>query len=966
VNAPLRSSSSVTSRGARVAALALGSLAAGCAAPAPGGAPHTAGLAASSPPVRDWALPAERQLGPLRALTLGGENAEAYWAWAGDQLILQARPAGDGCDRIFRMPVPPAGEPRPVPVSSGRGATTCSYFLPGDKEVIFASTEGGAPECPPRPDHSQGYVWALYPSYDIYRANADGSAARRLTTTPGYDAEGTVCGKDGSIVFTSVRDGDIDLYRMDADGKNVRRLTSGVGYDGGAFFNADCTRIVWRASRPKPGPELDDYKRLLAQNLVRPSKLELYVANADGSDAMQVTYLDAASFGPAWEPGGQRLVFASNYGDPRGREFDIWAIDVAGTRLERITAAPGFDGFPLFSPDGRRLAFSSNRATPPGAHDTNVFVTEWRNQLIVPTEVLVADRVLADVRWLADPAREGRGVGTAGLAAAGAYIEERFRALGLQPAGDGGTFRQEFAVRTGLAIDTSTRLLLDGTPVANDAFVPAGFSGNGQVKAPLVLAGYGVRDTASGTDDYAHLDVRGKVVVVRRFAPESAAFDTPERQRRAGDLRQKAWLAREHGARALVVVDLPARPANAAADWHAPDEAPLALPRPEGYGDAGLPVLLVKRAVMAPLLEKMEKLGKQPAVIADLNVVLTFKTQPAFNVVARLPAGAKPGATTPGATKGPSTIVVGAHYDHLGLGDHHSLAPDSHLPHLGADDNASGTAGVLEAARQLTARADSLPADVLFVTFSGEESGVLGSTHFTRTPPAGVKMANLRAMINLDMIGRLRDNRATVFGVASADEWSGLLAEACAGARVDCAPVEGGGLGPSDQMPFYAAGVPVVHFFTGTHGDYHKPSDSADKINAAGAGQIATAVAALATATAGRAQPLTFKQVAIPAPEGDVRSFNASLGTVPDYGGPPGGAPGVLLAGVRPGGAAEKAGLRRGDILIRLGLHPVGSVEDLMYALNASKPGETVTAVVRREGHELRLPVTFQEGHRQK
>ena len=254
-------------------------------------------------------------------------DAEAYWSWAGDQLILQARPPGAACDRIFRMPLhlapPPLSATPPVPVSSGRGATTCSYFLPGDREVIFASTEGGDAACPPRPDHSKGYVWALHPTYDIYRANADGSAARRLTSTPG--AEGTVCARDGSIVFTSVRDGDIDLYRMDADGGNVRRLTTEVGYDGGAFFNADCTRIVWRASRPRPGPELDDYRHLLAQNLVRPSKLELYVANADGSDPMQVTYLDAASFGPAWQPDGKRLIFASNHGAPRGREFDLWA-----------------------------------------------------------------------------------------------------------------------------------------------------------------------------------------------------------------------------------------------------------------------------------------------------------------------------------------------------------------------------------------------------------------------------------------------------------------------------------------------------------------------------------------------------------------------------------------------------------------------------------------------------------------
>ncbi|HVZ72840.1 MAG TPA: M28 family peptidase [Polyangia bacterium] len=946
MNAPLRNRSPFA---------LLFALASGCAAPA---TPPVATRPAA-PPARNWALPAEPHLANLRELTAGGENAEAYWAWGGDQLILQARAATASCDRIVRMPLrtPLTGDPNAmpvtVPVSDGKGATTCSYFLPGDEEVIFASTEGGGAACPPRPDHSQGYVWALYPDYDIYRANADGSGARRLTTTPGYDAEGTVCAKDGSIVFTSVRDGDIDLYRMDADGKNVRRLTTGVGYDGGAFFNSDCTKIVWRASRPKPGKELDDYKRLLAQNLVRPTKLELYVANADGSDATQVTYLDAASFGPAWQPGDKRLVFASNYGDPRGREFDIWAVDVQGTRLERITAAPGFDGFPLFSPDGKRLAFSSNRATPPGQHDTNVFLANWNVGEVKPAEELPADRVGADIRWLADPAREGRGVGTKGLAAAGAYVEERFRALGLEPAGDDGTFRQKLEVRTGLAIGPATHLKVDGAPVANDAFFPAGFSANGKVEAPLVLAGYGLGDDTGIPDDYAHLDVKGKIVVVRRFVPEHPALDTPEKQKRAGDLRQKAWRAREHGAKAMIIVDLPIKPLGAPATWKAPDEAALSKPRPEGYGDAGIPVVFAKRAAMEAVIAKLQKKDK---VTGDLEVALTFTTEPVFNVVARLPGTAT--------SKHKPTVVIGAHYDHLGFGDRHSLAPDSHLPHVGADDNASGTAGVLEAAHLLAGRARTLPADILFVAFSGEESGVLGSTQFTRTPPGGLAMSDVRAMLNMDMIGRLRDNQITVFGTASAAEWTSLLAPACEAARIGCTPVDGGGFGPSDHMPFYVAGAPVLHFFTGTHGDYHKPSDTADKINFAGAGQIAAAVASLAATVAGR--DLTFEKIAVPGPEGDVRSFNASLGTVPDYAGPPGGAPGVLLAGVRPGGPAEKAGLRHGDILVQLGLHKIASVEDLMFALNASKPGETVTAVVKRDGHEVRLPVTFTEGHRPK
>jgi hypothetical protein len=227
-------------------------------------------------------------------------------------------------------------------------------------------------------------------------------------------------------------------------------------------------------------------------------------------------------------------------------------------------------------------------------------------------------------------------------------------------------------------------------------------------------------------------------------------------------------------------------------------------------------------------------------------------------------------------------------------------------------------------------------------------------------------MSDVRAMINLDMVGRLRDNRATILGAASATEWPAMLRAACGAAGIDCAPSPDGGFGPSDQMPFYAAGVPVVHFFTGSHADYHKPSDSADRINAAGAAQIGTAVVALAMDVAARSDAFTFQRMTGPPAEGDARNFNASLGTIPDYAGPPGGAPGVLLAGVRGGAPAEKGGLRRGDILIKLGAHPIGGVEDLMYALNASKPGETVTAVVKRDGKELKLTVTFEEGRRGK
>jgi len=899
-------------------------LACGSSPPPAPGPPH---------PLPVTSRPDEPHLAELRQLTFGGENAEAYWSWAGDQLILQARKVEQGCDRIYRTrPFDPA--PTFVPVSNGEGATTCSFFLPGDQDVIFASTQLGGPACPPRPDHSKGYVWALYPTYDIFRAKADGSQLVRLTDTPGYDAEGTVCGKDGSIVFTSVRDGDIDLYRMDSDGKNVRRLTDTPGYDGGAFFNADCTKIVWRASRPK-GQDLEEFRALLAQNLVRPTKLELYVANADGSNAQQITYLDAASFAPYWHPSQKRIVFSSNFDGSSPREFDMWAIDVAGTRLERLTTAPGFDGFPMFSPDGKWLAFSSNRATPEGQHDTNVFLARWVESEPHFAET-AADRTLRDASWLADPAREGRGVGTKGLDAAGEYVEHALQAAGLAPAGTEG-YRLPFDATT--RVEGTATLTVGKQQVAAADVQALAFSSSGAVEAPLVDAGWGV--VADGRDDYAHVDVKGKIALVRRFVPDDPKLATAADRRRHGDLRRKAWLAREHGARGILVVDL--------ADKE--EEAHFPVLEPDVAGDAGIVAAIGARKALRPVVEALKK---HTRIVATLSVSLKPETARAFDVVARWPA--RPEGRLPG------VVVVGAHYDHLGFGGRDSLAPGEHVVHPGADDNASGAATLLEVGRLLGA-STALRRDVVLVAFSGEEMGTLGSLWFVKHPPSGVAPGDIVAMLNMDMVGRLRDNALQVFGTETATQWPDMLARACDGARVDCVRAPGGGFGASDHSPFYGAGVPVLHFFSGVHSDYHKPSDTPDKLNAAGMGQTARIVASLATELADREGRLDVQKVASPPPEGDMRRFGSSLGTVPDYGGPPRGQKGMLLAGVRPGGAADRAGLRRGDILVHLGEHAISGVEDLMYVLTESKPGTTMKATVVRDGKELVVDVTLTEAH---
>jgi len=317
--------------------------------------------------------PQESHFGQLKMLTDGGENAEAYFSFAGGDLIFQSTRPPHGCDQIFTMDLETAETSL---ASTGTGRTTCAYFLPGDEWIVYSSTHEASPECPPQPDHSRGYVWPIDPGYDIYRARPDGSELSKLTDVPGYDAEATVSPQGDRIVFTSMRDGDLDLYSMNLDGSDVQRLTDRIGYDGGPFYSPDGTKIVYRARHPSDPAEIEDYQALLADGLIRPSKLEIFVMDADGSNKRSITDLGVAAFGPFFHPSGEKIIFSSNFGDPKGREFDLWMVDLDGKNLERITFSEGFDGFPMWSPDGKTFVFCSNRHNSrPG--ETNVFVTEW-------------------------------------------------------------------------------------------------------------------------------------------------------------------------------------------------------------------------------------------------------------------------------------------------------------------------------------------------------------------------------------------------------------------------------------------------------------------------------------------------------------------------------------------------------------------------------------------------------------
>jgi len=319
------------------------------------------------------ALPEEKHLRNVRQITFGGENAEAYFSKDDKQLIFQSHEGEDTCDQIYLMDL--EGKNKRM-VSTGKGRTTCAYFFPNGKRILYSSTHVAGPNCPAPVDYSKGYVWKLHPEFDIFTAKPDGSDVKRLTNSPGYDAEATISRDGKKIVFNSLRSGDPEIYVMDANGKNVKQLTNEPGYDGGPFFSPDRKKIVYRAAHPETEAEKKDYQDLIQTSQLRPTRLEIYVMDADGSNKRQLTKAGAASFAPFFHPDGKRIIFASNLENPRGRNFDLYLINVDGTGLERVTYSPEFDSFPMWTSDGKKLVWASNRNAAKRG-DTNIFIADW-------------------------------------------------------------------------------------------------------------------------------------------------------------------------------------------------------------------------------------------------------------------------------------------------------------------------------------------------------------------------------------------------------------------------------------------------------------------------------------------------------------------------------------------------------------------------------------------------------------
>ena len=320
-------------------------------------------------------LPREQHLKNIRQLTFGGLNAEAYFSFDETKLIFQSTRDSFRCDQIFMMNV---NGSQVKLLSTGKGRTTCAYFLPDGAHFLYASTHLGGAECPPAPDRKKGYVWSLYPSYDIFIADTNGNIIRRLTETPGYDAEAVVSPQGDKIAFTSLRNGDLDIYTMNLDGSDVRQLTHEFGYDGGPFFSADGKKIVYRAYHPNTQSELNEYKDLLAEEKIKPMSLQIFVMDADGSHKVQITHNTSANFAPFIHPDGKHIIFASNMGDTSHSpmDFDLYVIGTDGNGLQSITFHQGFDGFPMFSRDAKKLVFSSSR-NGKSRYEINIFIADW-------------------------------------------------------------------------------------------------------------------------------------------------------------------------------------------------------------------------------------------------------------------------------------------------------------------------------------------------------------------------------------------------------------------------------------------------------------------------------------------------------------------------------------------------------------------------------------------------------------
>ena len=920
----------------------------------------------------------------------GRRSGEGYFSPDGSKLIFQSeREEGNPFYQMYVLDLITGETTR---VSPGAGKTTCGFFQPGTDRVIFASTHADPQSLAKQKTElefratgkQRRYAWDYDDTFEIYSAKQNGTDLVNLTSSPGYDAEGAFSPDGQQIVFCSLRaafplenlppeqraryEKDPswfgDIYIMNSDGSNVRRLTDAPGYDGGAFFSPDGQRIVWRHF---------EENGVIA---------DVWTMKTDGSDRRRVTDFKSMSWAPFYHPSGKYIIFTSN---KLGFEnFELFIIDANGEREPvRVTFTPGFDGLPVFSPDGQKLCWTSARTSDGKAQ---LFFADWNDEAARAALRAAPERsqtktghgtfspnitetdLREEVEWLADPARDGRMTGTAGAQASANWLADYFREAGLQ------SFSDKFAIpfqfnagervlpeKTRLEVGTNSSRTLRAK--LNQDFRPLPFSESGEASGEVVFAGYGLvapSDHGARYDSYAGLDVKDKIVLILRYVPENVEPARRAQLNRYAGLRYKAMLARERGAKAVLVATGPNSP-------HAGELVPLTSDFTNSA--SGIVAASINGKTADALLASSGKTLKALQTALDRENPHVKTTLQLPNVKARLACGVehlkKNDANvvayiepSPNSS-GNEYVLVGAHFDHLGHGGSSSLdrPGEENKIHPGADDNASGVAWVMEQAaslaRERTEHTEKFRRGIIFACWSGEEIGLIGSAAFCEHPP--VPLGKIVAYVNADMIGRMHDNKLTVQGAGSSHAWRRLIEKRNVAAGFNLTLQDDPYL-PTDTTSFYTKNVPVLNFFTGGHEDYHRPTDTADKLNYKDLARVTNFTRDIVLDLAQTAERPDLAKVERSASgSGGREMLRTYLGTIPDY---TTEVKGVKLSGVRGGSPAEKAGLRGGDVIVEFAGQRIANIYDYTYALDAAKIGKPVLMMVERDGKRVSITVT--------
>ncbi len=910
----------------------------------------------------------------------GKRSGEGYFSQDGTKIIFQSERLGDNpFYQIYTLDLETGDV---ALVSTGDGKTTCAYFQwGGGSKILYSSTHQDPKAKQKQKDEldfrnsgqKRRYSWDYDETMDIFAADQDGKSPKNLTNTLGYDAEGSYSPDGKKIAFCSIRDAynrkltpeeqkllEIDpsfygeIYIMDADGKNVKRLTNYGGYDGGPFFSPDGKRIVWRRFTPD-GMSAD-----------------IYTMNIDGTDVRRITEFKAMSWAPYYCPTQDYIIFASN--KLGFSNFELYIVDTAGLKEPvQITFTDGFDGLPVFSPDGSKLAWTSTR-TSGGA--SQLFLANWNHPAAVDalkkaplkgqgsgfTPAIKATEMQHKVEYLASDSLEGRMTGSKGIEAAASYISSQFKGIGLQPVGNLKDYKYafEFVANTKVNKEQSKfSITINGKRQYLDLFthwLPQSFSMNGKATGDVVFAGYGIKSadkSAVEYNSYNGLDVKGKVVLVFNGTPPYLSDDDEKELLRYATSRYKALVARELGAAAIVFVSEIENTYGSVHHENTPGNSGIvAVSINPSVADK---LLASNKLTVADLKSRYQEFNphiKNETALKDLKidleVVLDKVQKTDYNVLGMIPA----------ANKSDKYIFIGGHYDHLGYGETSSLASGEDIKqiHNGADDNASGTATVMELAEYFAQLKKDKPElftrNLVFVLWSGEELGLVGSHKLAAD--SVINMKNVEAYINFDMVGRLKDNKLILQGLGSSSAWKKMIEKRNVAAGFNLT-LQDDPYVPTDAMSLYQAGVPVLAIFTGIHDDYHRPSDDADKIDYAGMERIAKFAQGIVEELL-KADKIDFLKVEMSkSMSAGSKGFSVYLGTIPDY---VAEVEGVKLSGVRTGAPAEKAGLKAGDVIIKLAGKDIKNVYDYTYVLGDLQPDKTVEIFILRDGKQLVLNIT--------